>query len=150
MSSLIITISRTSLGLTPLVLSGSEDGTPLGVTGYTEPAPVPQVHYAPDSPHENGSIPLSVTWPLTIVGFSVVANHAATESEMKAKIAELRTAIAQFSYDTTVAVNDAPAETWACHPGSLTPVGGRTSVDLQHYDPEWSVTIPAQPFPTTA
>lgn len=150
MSTLIITISRTSLSLTPLVLSGSEDGTPLGVTGYTEPARTPRVEYAPDSPYENGSIPLAVSWPLTIVGFSVVANHAATESEMKAKVAELRTALAQFSFTTTVAVNDAPAETWSCHVGAITPVGGRTSVDLQHYDPEWSVVIPAQPFPSYA
>lgn len=147
---LIITIGRASLGKTPLVLSGSEDGTPLGITGYTEPAENPRVTYAPDSAYANGSTPLAVTWQQTIVGFDVCTTDAATESAAKALIAELREALRQFSFPVTVEVGDAPAETWACHPGSVTPAGGRTTVDLANHDPQWSVVIPAQPFPTYA
>lgn len=147
---LLITIGRTSLGKVPLVLSGVEDGTELGVTGYTEPAESARVTYAPDSPHENGSVPLSVAWEQTILGFEVCTTDAATESAMRALIAELREALRQFTFPVTVQIGDAPAETWTCHPGSVTPVGGRTTVDLEHHDPVWSVVIPAQPFPTVA
>lgn len=147
---LLITIGRTSLGKAPLVLSGTDDANPIGVTGYTEPAESARVLYAPDSPHENGSTPLAVAWEQTIVGFDVSTTDAATESAMRALIAELREALRQFTFPVTVQVGDAPAETWTCHPGSVTPAGGRTTVDLENHDPIWSVVIPAQPFPTVA
>lgn len=147
---LLITIGRAALGKAPLVLSGVEDSNAIGVTGYTEPAQSPRVTYAPESPHENGSIPLAVSWQQTIVGFDVCTTQAATEAEMRALVRELREAVGQFTFPVTVQADDAPAETWACHAGSVTPIGGRTTVDLQNHDPEWSVVIPAQPFPAYA
>lgn len=150
MSTLVITIGRESLGKAPLVLSGSEDGTPLGVTDYTEPAMNSRVTYAPDSAYVHGSMPLAVTLQDTIVGFAVCTTDAVTESESRALIAEVREAVGQFSFPTTVQVNDAPAETWRCHAGSVVPVSSRTTVDLENHDPEWSVTIPAHPIRTFA
>lgn len=38
MITFLITISRTELALSPLVLSGSDDANPVGVVNYTEPA----------------------------------------------------------------------------------------------------------------
>lgn len=150
MSSLVITIGRASLGKAPLVLSGSDDGTQLGITDYTEPAIQSRVTYAPDSPYVHGSTPLAVALQETIVGFAVCTTDAVTESEARALISELREAVMQFSFPTTVAIGDAPAETWSCHAGSVTPVGSRTSVNLRDHDPEWSVTIPAHPIRTFA
>lgn len=150
MSTLLITIGRTSLGKVPLVLSGVDDANPIGITDYTEPAEVPRVAYAPDSNYVHGSMPLSVALQQTIVGFAVCTTAAATESASRALIAELREAVRQFSFTVTVEVDDAPAETWTCHAGSVTPVGSRTTANLRDHDPEWSVTIPAQPVRVTA
>lgn len=147
MSTLLITIDRTSLGLSPLVLSGTNDSNPIGVTDYTEPAMQSQVHYAPDGYAEDGSIPLSSRLQDTIVGFAVSTTDAATETESRALISELRAALRQFSYAVTIQVADAPAETWTCDSGSVIPVGGRNFADLANHNPEWSVTIPARPVP---
>lgn len=150
MSTLIISIDRTSLSLAPLVLSGTNDANPIGVTDYTEPAINPRLTYAPDSAYVNGSTPLAVAWQDTIVGFAVCTTDAATEAASRTLIAELRTAVEQFSFAVTVTVDGAPAETWACHTGSVTPVSGRTFSDLLRHNPEWSVTIPAHPIRTVA
>lgn len=144
MSTLVISIERTSLGLGALVLSAADDGTPLGVTGYTEPAVQPRISYAPDSAYVSGSMPLAITWQQTILGFDVSATEAVTEAESRALIAELRAAVSQRSFTVTVTVDGAPSETWTCHTGSLqaTP---RTYFDLENHDPVWAVTIPAHP-----
>lgn len=150
MSTIFISIVRTSLSLGPLVLSGSNDANPLGITDYTEPAVNPRVTYAPDSSYVNGSTPLAVSLQQTIVGFAVCTTDAATEAASRTLIAELRAAVGQFSFAVTVTVDGAPAETWACHAGSVTPVGGRTFSDLLRHNPEWSVVIPAQPVRSIA
>ena len=147
---LLISINRTSLSKAVLVLSGSVDGYSLGITDYTEPAVQPRVTYAPDSAYAHGSVPLASVMQDTVVGFAVCTTDAVTESASRALIAELREAVGQFQFTVTVTVGAAPAETWACHTGSVTPVGSRTTVDLANYDPEWSVVIPAQPIRTVA
>lgn len=146
MSTLTISIDRTFLTLPALVLSAADDANPLGITDYTEPAVLPRVTYAPDSAYENGSTPLAVAWQETIVGFEVVTDQAVSEAASRLLIAELRQAVSQFSFTVTVTVDGAPAETWTCHAGTVQPVGGRTFSDLEHHDPEWSVTIPAHPI----
>lgn len=146
MSTLTISISRTSLALAPLVLSAADDANPLGITDYTEPAVLPRVTFAPDSAYENDSLQLAVAWQQTILGFEVTTDLAATEAASRLLIAELRQAVSQFSFTVTVTVDGAPAETWTCHTGSVVPVSSRTFSDLENHDPEWSVTIPAHPI----
>ncbi len=146
MSTLLISINRTSLALAPLVLSGSDDANPIGITDYTEPAMQPRVTYAPDSAYEDGSTPLAVSWQQVPLAFDVSTTNAATEAASRLLIAELRQAISQFSFTVTVVVDGAPAETWTCHAGAIQPVGSRTFANLARHNPEWSVTIPAHPI----
>lgn len=145
MSTLHITIDRTSLGLAPLVLSGSDDANPIGITDYVEPALLPRATFAPDSAYEDGSTQLAVSWQQTILGFEVSTTEAATEAASRLLIAELRQAISQFSFAVDVTVDSAPTETWTCNTGSMQPVGSRTFANLANHNPEWSVTIPAHP-----
>lgn len=150
MSTLLISIDRTSLGKTPLVLSGTDDEHPIGITSYTEPTITPEVTYAPDSVFEDGSMAMSVRLPQTALEFSVCTTGAATEADLRAYIRELREAVFRLGYDTTVTVDGAPAETWSCTAGAVAPIGSRDSVNLEHHDPEWSVVIPAHPIPAIA
>lgn len=145
---LTISINRASLSLAPLVLSGSDGGSSLGITDYSEPAIQPRILYAPDSAYESGSTPLAVAFEDTIVGFAVCTTTSTTEAASRSLIAELVSAVSQFSYTVTVTVDGAPAETWTCRTGAVAPVGGRTYSNLRRHNPEWSVTIPAHPVRT--
>lgn len=145
--SLTISIDRTSLSLAPLVLSGSDDSTPLGVTGYQEPAIEPRISYVPDSAWVDGSVAVAVSYAQTFLGFDVVTDQAVSESESRLLLAELRRALGQFRYGVTVTVGDAPPETWACDPGTVGPID-RSFVDLRDHNPVWPVTIPCRPTRT--
>lgn len=143
--SLLISIDRTALSLSPLVCSGTNDGSPFGITDYAEPAMQARVSYLPDSRWAHGSQPNAWSWQQTILPFSVIAN-ASTETAARAAIAELRAAVTQgLSFLVTVTVSDAAPEVWTCNPGSVTPAGSRTFSDLRHVDNEWAVSIPAYP-----
>lgn len=145
MSTLTISIDRTSLALAPLVMSAADDETPLGITDYQEPAIQPRITYAPDSAYVSGSRPLARVWQQSILGWEVVTDHAESEDESRDLIAELMQAVSQFAFTTTVVVDGAPPETWTCHTGTLTPTGSRTLSNLENHDPTWSVTIPVHP-----
>ena len=146
MSTFTISIDRTSLSLSALVLKGHDDGSlALGVTNYSEPAMQARVQYAPSSGYLHGEQPLGWSWQETMLNFGVVTFNQASESASRALLAELRAAITQFSYVTTVTVDDADPEGWLCRPGSLSPAGGRSHIDLTHHNPEWAVAIPCHP-----
>lgn len=148
MSTLTITIDRTLLSLSPLVLSGADDANVLGVQRYSEPAVQWRVGYAPDSAHIHGSVPLSGAYQQALLNFEVVTDNAASEAQSRTQLTELREALAQFRFDVTVVVDGAPSETWACHLGSMAPLGPRSSIDLRDSNPVWAVAIPCHPVPT--
>lgn len=145
MSTLTITISRDG---DDLVLSGTDDENPIGVTNYQEPPRQARIEYAPSSRYVHGDEALSTTYQQTFLSFDVVTDQETTEAESRELLAELWEAIGQFSYTATVVVDGAPAETWACDTGSMTPVGNRTLLDLEHHNPLWSVRLPCKPLPT--
>lgn len=143
---LTISIDRTSLTLPALVLLGHGTAPGLAVEGYTEPTLRPRVAYAADSDWVDGSMPLSMSWQESLIGFSVFADAAASEAQARGWIAELVRALGRLRYLVTITVNNAPAETWTCAPGSVTPTGSRTSANMRDYDQVWEVSIPCQPI----
>lgn len=138
-----ISIDRTSLALGPLVLSGQDDATTLSIVEYTEPAIEARVTWAPTSQWAHGQQATASAYEQTLLQFDV-SPWATSETLSRAALAELRTALAQFSFEVTVTVGDAPAETWTCNAGS---VGGasRTFENLKTGRPVHPVTIPAYP-----
>ena len=151
MSTLLISIDRTSLSLAPLVLSGTNDANPVGVTGYKEPTIRPRITYAPDSAYEDDSTPLARVWQQTNLEFDISTTDAATEAASRLLVAAVREAVGQFPvFAVTVTVDGAPAETWTCHSGVVEPFSGRTFSDLLRHNPEWSVSIPAKAVRTIA
>lgn len=147
---LIVSINRASMGGAPeLVLYGHGNLPGLAVEGYTEPAMRPRTTYAPDSDWVNGSMPLSMVWQESILGFTVFADAAASEAEARSWIADLVQALGRLRYPVTVTVGDAAPETWVCGPGTVAPAGGRSRADLQDHNNVWEVTIPCQPIRST-
>lgn len=150
MSTLAISIDRTGMvgDPEPLVLlghKGSSD-TVLGITGYRDPAKQVRVAYAPPSRFAHGEVPLGWSWQQSQLLFDVVP-FGATETTGKAAIAELEAAITRLSFEVTVTVNGAPAETWTCTAGEVVPVRERSFVDLRYSNPAWSVSLPCHPVP---
>jgi hypothetical protein len=147
---LTISVDRTSLTLPALVLYGHGTTPGLAVESYTEPAMRPRVAYAPDSDWVDGSMPLSMTWQESLIGFTVFADEATSEAQARMWIAELVRALGRLRYTVTITVGDAPAETWTCAPGTVTPAGGRTLASLRDHDNVWEVSIPCQPIRSIA
>jgi hypothetical protein len=146
-STLLLTISRTELSLSPLVLSGSIDANPLGVRDFVEPARQARVKYAPDSAYQHGSVPLASSWQQSVLGWDVFTDQAATEAASRTLLDSLWAALGQFSFTVTDVVDGAPARIWTCATGSMVPIGPRTLMDLEHHHPVWAVTIPCHPIP---
>lgn len=146
MATLIITIDRTSLSLTPLVLSGSDDGTTWGILpGFQMPGQIPRTIYA-DSPFLHGSVAVSSTWQQAFLAFDACP-EVADATGLTAATAELRAALGQLAYTATVALNGAES-TWECDPGSLTPAPvDRPEIVANR--PVYAVSIPCYPLPVT-
>lgn len=144
---LTISIDRTSLSLSPLLASGREDGTTLGVTSFTEPAKMPRVTYAPSSAYSHGETPLAWAYQQALLRFEIVAS-VSDEAGSKAQLAALEAACAQWpTFTVTVTVGNAAPRVYSCHPGSVEPAGERTLVDLRDVNPAWIVALPCHPIP---
>ena len=144
---LTITIDRTSLSLSPLVLSGSADSNALGIVSYQAPPRLALVTYAPDSINITGSEALAAKLQHANLNFDWMCDTTDDETDMQAAYVEVAAALGQFSYLVTTQVSGAPAEVWSADMGSVTPPQ-RTYVDMVHPDAlVIAVTIPVYPIP---
>lgn len=146
--SLVLTIDRSSLSLSPLVMSATRsDATDLGVVSWREPAMQSRLILAPESRLIAGDQMIGSTLQQTLLSFQVMPLDAASESEVRTVIEALMTAVCrQPSFTVTDAISGAPDRTWSCNPGSVIPDSDRSLVDLKHLVPVWSVSIPAYPI----
>lgn len=142
---LTFSIDRTSLSLSPLVLSALPGASALGIVAYRKPALIRRNTYAPDSPYSPGATLLSSVVEQTNHALSVLPQDVATQAEVDDAIAELYAAISQFPYEVTVTENG-EATTTVCDPGSMTP-DDTTRISLAHLVPVWSVVVPCFPIP---
>jgi hypothetical protein len=144
MSSLVITVAADP---DDIVMSATTGATALGVSGYSEPTPFPNINNAPSSPVLDGSGPvLSWKYEDVLLTFTVFTQTATTEPQARAAIAALRAALAQMQVVVTVNVNGAGDEVWTSNgPGAVTPVGPRDAVNMRTYKTEWNVSIPCFP-----
>lgn len=145
---LTITIDRTGLSLSPLVLSGVDDDHDYGITAYQPPALQARVGYMPDSGDIDGSEAISSSWQQSLLGFSFVPDHADDETDVQASYAEVAAAVGQFSFTVTTQVSGAPAQVWSADRGSIAlAAGSRSYLDLTAVPPVYSITIPVYPVP---
>lgn len=144
---LSISISRTDLSLSPLVLTGTPGDSGLGIVSYQAPAKQRRLTYAPSSPYLDGDTLIASVWQQSFLTLSVVSDNVSTENASKSALQTFEDAISQFSFTVTVTENGGTAQVWTCDPGSMSPAAGRTYVDLRDHNPVWLVTIPCQPIP---
>ena len=138
-----LSIDRTSLSLTPLVLSGVDDASVWGVlAGWQMPGKDAVVIRA-SSPLTHGSTPTHWKWQDAVMSGEVAAQAASTGA-LAAAIADLEAAIGRLEYDVEVTRNGVPWGTWRCGPGSLTP-SPLDYVNLRDDQQAFSLTIPCFP-----
>ena len=143
MSTLTVSIDRTSLSLSPLLMSGAEDGTPWGILGDSFQMPTKQARVAyVGGAWLHGSVATGWSWQQGLLSFNA-SPDVASEAALRSAVAELEAALGRLSYQATVTTNG-QAETWRCDPGTLTSEG-RTLTDLDSFDPVFTVTIPVYP-----
>lgn len=112
-----VALDRTSLGLTPLTVTGSApagDGYFLTQGGITLPAFDVRATYAPDSAYVAGSQLLAAVLAASTLPL-VVAAQASTSTALADLQATLATALWQFTYQLTLTV-DGVATTWEAGP----------------------------------
>lgn len=142
MGTLTFSIARTSLSLSPLVLSANDDSNTWGILpGYTPPGRIARVRYA-SSNFTHGDVAVGSTWQQAVHSFDV-SPTVASAAGLAAAVAELQAALGQFTYLTTVTRNGV-AEVWTCDTGSLSPAPLDVN-EVDHHQPVYSVTIPCYP-----
>lgn len=73
--------------------------------------------------------------------------YATSEAAFQTLLADLAATIHQFSYTTTITINDS-ITTWTSWAGTLEPAGGREVFPDGSVLEEWNLTIPVYPIPT--
>ena len=146
---LTISIDDTGVAGSPgdLVFSGLlAGGTTLGITDFREVASVAAITRVGDAGNIHGSgVPTEWSYQEANIAFSF-ATIAASETASRALLASVRAFLGRMRYSVTITTSDAPAETWLCYPGSLTPATGRSRMDLSRSIPVWDVVIPCHPI----
>lgn len=136
---LTFTIDRTSLSLSPLVLSAASGVSTLGIVSYREPARDRDNTVAGGSSFAPPA--LLATMPAPSFHTLLLVPQVASQSAEDTALAALYAALGQFTYTVTDARNGS-SRTWTAQPGSLSPTNDRSRIDLAYFKPLWAVTIP--------
>jgi hypothetical protein len=144
MSTFTVSIDRTDLSLSALVIQGNTRQAGWNaMPGWQIPDFMPVVETA-SSPYLHGSVATGWRYQDGILSgdvFPVVADAAA----LATAVAEMRAALGRLSYTVTTNVNG-DVSVWSAQPGSMT----RSPLDaikVGRNEPVWSLTIPVYPIP---
>lgn len=141
MATLTISLDRTSLSLSPLVLSGIEDANVWGIApGFTPPMEIPRVRYAGSA--WGRDVATGFNWQQGIIVCDVFPRVADTAA-LNAEVAALKAALAQIAYQATIARNGV-ATVWDCSPSGLAPA----AIDLYELEANedgYALNIPCYP-----
>lgn len=145
MSSDAVSIDRTSLGLSPLLVSDDGTGTfSLTDVGLGRPETMPRITYAGTSPWLHGSTPVSAVRDNSTLPMQLLVQAAST-SALDAAMADLDAALWQFEYLTTTAHD---GKVWRCWPAAWNVDGGNTIYARRSGFLEVvNITIPVYPIP---
>jgi len=144
-----VSISRTSMSLADLVITG--DGTgPYSLTaaGLGQPGRTVRATFADASIHAEGQLMTQAVRDITSLPLEVIV-QGSSSANLATLLDALDNALFQFRYDTTVTI-DGASKTWHSLPTSFDILGGsvlygRRSEFLEIV----SFTIPVQPTPVS-
>jgi hypothetical protein len=143
---LTISIDRTDMSLTPLVMSADTSADAIGIASYTEPALLVEISYGDASGNYDGEYPLRWRRPNTFHRFDVITDLATTEAFSQAAMLALVAATSRLRYLTTVTIGNS-VKVWTCFPASFS-APERTLNDVRDHDVLWTVTLPCHPTAT--
>lgn len=141
-----LSIDRTSLSLSPLVLTNSPPfagGITYPEDGLAEPNFDMRRTYAPDSRYTPGRLLLGAVFDGSAIPLTLTIKGTSA-ANLLARKAELVAALAQFSYDVTMTVNGQTIGTW---PADATTVwwGVVDHGDARQFIALGTVSIPVNP-----
>lgn len=146
MSTATVSIDRSALSLSPLVIA--DDGATYRLTerGLGRPGVTWRMGAMPDSADVHGTEYISAAKEQSSLPLEVAVT-ASTTSALSAAVVALEAAVSQFSYDVTVTV-DGVGRTWSCGPASYASANGAFDAGMvaAHFD-VLSITIPVYPIP---
>lgn len=146
MATASVSIDRTSLTLSPLVLNGSGGGTyTLTPRGLGAVVTAWRYGWMPSHPDVHGDELLSATLENARLSLEVLV-EAATSVALETAVTALNEALFQFSYEVTQTV-DGVAKTWTCFPSVAVPVAGVVLHNevAEHFG-VFSMSIPVYPI----
>ena len=139
-----LSIDRTSLSLSALVLHGDrQDGWCL-MPGWQVPALVPNNAYA-SSPNTHGAVATHATWQLGFMSGDVVLSGADNPADRANAIAELRAALSRLSFTITQDWGG-QTETWTTQGYSTITPSPLSYVSVTRDEPVYSLSIPVYPL----
>lgn len=137
------TASLTLSGDTPLVFSGTEDGTAFGLSALTLPAFAPRASYAPAGRWMHGQIQTAAVWEQTSIG-ALVTIEGSTESVLAANRAIVKAALGRLTYTATTMKN-AVTQAWVADWGSMVLAEDITLPNLTGLYEVYRLVIPVHP-----
>jgi hypothetical protein len=139
-----LSIDRSSLGTTPLVVGDSSPNTYILTRGgLTLPGLRPRVQYADASAYVHGALPLGAVYDLAFIT-AVIRIDAADAAALGSATTALMQALGQFMFTATTTV-DGQTTSWNAHTASIEPQPLRLGETEKHMA-RYNVTIPVQPL----
>jgi hypothetical protein len=140
----LLTIDRTSLSLSPLVISNDPfaGNFHLPEDGLERPGFTMRRLYAADSAYFAGRVLLAAVADASTLP-AVIYAHAASSAALSVAMAELEAATTQFAYSLTLSI-DGEAQTWAADP-ELPQWGPVDSGLVRAHIARASIAIPINP-----
>lgn len=147
MTTVSVSIDRTSLELDPLVIGGTGSDTfTLTESGLGRPGVTPRATTAGDSPWVHGSVTVAAVREQSALPLEVLV-QADSDALLEAAIAELDAALWQFAYTVTVTVGGV-GQVWAADPAAWSTAGdARRWAYAARFIEVLTVTIPVHPIP---
>lgn len=149
MSTASLSIDRTSLSLSALVIADDSTTYRLAKGGFGRPAMTWRTTFAPDSINVHGSEPIAAVKEQTSIPAEVIV-LGATWAAVDTAVTALETAVSQFSYDVTQTTGGV-ARAWAASPASWS--SASSTVEPFNVDQKFEVlrlTIPVYPISSTS
>ena len=149
MTSEQVAISRSSLSLADLVITGDGSGPySLTDTGLARPGRTVRATFADVSPHVEGQLMTQAVRDITSLPLEVIVSGSSS-ADLVGLLDALDAALFQFRYTTTV-TSDGTDVTWPSLPTSFDIVGGSVLYSRRsQFFEVVSFTIPVQPTPVS-
>ena len=144
MSTVTVSVDRTSLSLSALAITDDGSTYQIGLDGLGRPGRVWRFTDMPPSSDAHGTEHVAAVLEETTLPLEVIVK-AASSSALNTAVDALFAALSQFAYDVTVTV-DGVAKTWSAAPAAVAPKAAIGPGQVAQFFEVFTVTIPVYPI----